>query len=105
TSTTQLRTLQDGLLSSLATIKNNSPDSQIQAALILFQMKVTPVVVVNVGFGGDNHGDPNLAGEILGHANGVATLGKLAQALAADGLAVSVSFVMTNAFSRTMLSQ
>jgi len=41
----------DGLLASLATIKNNSADSQIQAAIILFQMKVTPAVVVNVGFG------------------------------------------------------
>ena len=82
TSTTQLRTLQQGLLASLATIKNNSADSQIQAAIILFQMKVTPVVVVHVGFGGDNHGDPGLAGEIAGHQSGVATLAKMMQALA-----------------------
>ena len=74
TSTTQLRTLQDGLLASLATIKNNSADSQIQAAIILFQMKVTPVVVVHIDFGGDNHGDPELAGEVAGHQTGIATL-------------------------------
>ncbi len=85
TSTAQLRTLQDRLLASLATIKNNSADSQIQAAIILFQMKVTPVVVVNVGFGGDNHGDPGLAGEIAGHGSGVATLAKMTQALATAG--------------------
>ena len=58
TSTTQLRTLQQGLLSSLSVLKDDSQDSQIQAAIILFQMKVTPVVVVHVDFGGDNHGDP-----------------------------------------------
>jgi hypothetical protein len=104
TSTAQLRTLQDRLLASLATIKNNSADSQIQAAIILFQMKVTPVVVVNVGFGGDNHGDPGLAGEIAGHASGVATLAKMTQALAAAGMADQVTFAMTNVFGRTMIA-
>ena len=104
TSTAQLRTLQDRLLASLATIKNNSADSQIQAAIILFQMKVTPVVVVNVGFGGDNHGDPGLAGEIAGHQSGVATLAKLTQALAGAGLADQVTFAMTNVFGRTMIA-
>ena len=104
TSTTQLRTLQDRLLASLATIKNNSADSQIQAAIILFQMKVTPVVVVNVGFGGDNHGDPGLAGEIAGHQSGVATLAKMTQALATAGMADQVTFAMTNVFGRTMIA-
>jgi len=104
TSTAQLRTLQDRLLAGLATIKNNSADSQIQAAIILFQMKVTPAVVVNVGFGGDNHGDPGLAGEIAGHQSGVATLAKLTPALAAAGMADQVTFAMTNVFGRTMIA-
>src|ERR1019366_1313651 len=55
TSVSQLRTLQHGLLGSLSAIKDDSQDSQIQAALILFQMKVTPLVTVHVNFGGDNH--------------------------------------------------
>jgi hypothetical protein len=104
TSTTQLRTLQDRLLASLATIKNNSADSQIQAAIILFQMKVTPVVVVNVGFGGDNHGDPALAGEVAGHQSGVATLTKMMQGLTAAGMQDQVTFAMTNVFGRTMIA-
>jgi hypothetical protein len=104
TSTTQLRTLQDGLLSSLSTIKNNSADSQIQAAIILFQMKVTPAVVVSVGFGGDNHGDPALAGEVTGHQTGVATLAKMMQALTDAQLQDQVTFAMTNVFGRTMIA-
>ena len=56
--------------SSLSAIKDNSQDSQIQAAIILFQMKVTPVVAVHVSFGGDNHGDTGLASEIAGHEIG-----------------------------------
>ncbi len=86
TSTTQLRTLQQGLLSSLSTIKDDSQDSQIQAALILFQMKVTPVVVVHVGFGGDNHGDTGLATEISSHQAGVASIAKMMQALTSANL-------------------
>ena len=104
TSGAQLRTLQDGLLASLSTIKNNSADSQIQAAIILFQMRVTPAVVVNVGFGGDNHGDPGLAGEITGHQNGVATLATMMQALSDAGLLDQVTFAMTNVFGRTMIA-
>jgi hypothetical protein len=85
-STAQLRTLQNGLLSRLSMLKNDSQDSQIQAALILFQMKVTPVVVVHIDFGGDNHSDVNLSGEIAGHKSGMATLTKMMDALTAANL-------------------
>jgi hypothetical protein len=104
TSTTQLRTLQQGLLSSLGSIKDDSQDSQIQAAIILFQMKVTPVVVVHVGFGGDNHGDVGLATEIAGHQTGVASIAKMMQALATANLQDQVTFVMSNVFGRTMVN-
>jgi hypothetical protein len=104
TSVTQLRTLQQGLLSSLSTIKDDSQDSQIQAAIILFQMKVTPVVAVHVSFGGDNHGDTGLANEIAGHQTGVASISKMMQGLSAAGLQDQVTFVMSNVFGRTMVS-
>ena len=104
TSVTQLRTLQSGLLSSLSAIKDNSQDSQIQTAIILFQMKVTPVVVVHVAFGGDNHGDPNLAGEVTGHQTGVASLATMMQELTAANLQNQVTFAMTNVFGRTMIA-
>jgi hypothetical protein len=104
TSTSQLRTLQQGLLSSLGTIKDDSQDSQIQAAIILFQMKVTPVVCVHVSFGGDNHGDPGLAKEIAGHQSGVASIATMTQALASANMQDKVTFVMSNVFGRTMVS-
>jgi len=104
TSATQLRTLQQGLLGSLSTIKDNSQDAQIQAAIILFQMKVTPVVVVHVGFGGDNHGDTGLAAEIAGHQAGVSSIAKMMQALSTANLADQVTFVMSNVFGRTMVN-
>jgi hypothetical protein len=105
TSTTQLRTLQDGLLGSLSAIKNDNQDSQIQAALILFQMKVTPAVVVHIDFGGDNHSDTNLAGEVAGHASGIATIGKMMDALTAAKMQDQVTFAMMNVFGRTMQSK
>jgi hypothetical protein len=104
TSATQLRTLQQSLLSSLSAIKDNSQDSQIQAAIILFQMKVTPVVAVHVSFGGDNHGDPGLATEIAGHQTGVASIAKMMQGLASANLQDKVTFVMSNVFGRTMVN-
>jgi hypothetical protein len=99
----QLRMLQQGLLSSLSTIKDNSQDSQIQAAIILFQMNVTPVVAVHVGFGGDNHSDPGLGNEIAGHQAGVGSIAKMMQALTAANMQDKVTFVMSNVFGRTMV--
>lgn len=104
TSITQLRTLQQGLLGSLSAIKDDSQDSQIQAALILFQMKVTPVVAVHVSFGGDNHGDTGLANEIAGHQAGVASIANMMQGIASAGLQNKVTFVMSNVFGRTMVN-
>jgi hypothetical protein len=104
TSVTQLRTLQQGVLSSLGTIKDDSQDSQIQAAIILFQMKVTPLVAVHVGFGGDNHGDTGLAKEIAGHSAGVGSIARMMQGLASANLQDKVTFVMSNVFGRTMVN-
>lgn len=104
TSVSQLRTLQSELLASLSTLKDNSSNSQIQAAIILFQMKVTPAVVINIGFGGDNHGDPGLGSEIAGHQSGVATIIKMTEGLAAANLQDNVTFAMMNVFGRTMIA-
>ncbi len=105
TSTTELRTLQQGLLSSLSALKNDNQDSQIQAALILFQMKVTPVVVVHIDFGGDNHSDSNLSNEVAGHQSGTATLSKMMDALVSANLKDQVTFTMMNVFGRTMVAK
>jgi hypothetical protein len=105
TSTTQLRSLQDRLLTSLSTLKNDNQDSQIQAALILFQMKVTPAVVVHIDFGGDNHSDAGLANEVAGHRTGIATLAKMMDALTTAKLQDMVTFAMMNVFGRTMIAK
>jgi hypothetical protein len=104
TSQTQLRALQAGLLSSLSGLKDDSADSQIQAAIILFRMKVTPVVVVHVPFGGDNHSDGGLANEVASHGTGVATIATMMQALSAANLEDQVTFAMMNVFGRTMVA-
>ena len=63
TSEPQARNISQSLLGSLATIKDNTIDSQIMAAITLIQMKVSPVVAIHIPFGGDNHHDTGLAAE------------------------------------------
>jgi hypothetical protein len=101
----QARAISESLLSSLAAIKNNDPDSQVQAALILFQMNVSPVVSIHVPFGGDNHSDKALATETKETVAGVATLGNLWTALNAAGLQDRVTFTNMNVFGRTLIAR
>jgi hypothetical protein len=65
-------------------------------------MKVSPVVVIHIPFGGDNHRDPALQLETAETLTGVATIGAMAEQLAAAGLEDRVSFVTLNVFGRTL---
>ena len=77
----QARSVSESLLTQLAAIKDNSPDSQVAAALILFRMNVTPVVSIHIPFGGDNHTDTAFATETKETVAGVvATLVNWARA-------------------------
>jgi hypothetical protein len=102
TSQRQVRSIEQGLLDTLSQIKDNGPASQVKAAVTLVQMKVSPVVVIHVPFGGDNHRDPGLAQETADTVAGVATIGALMEQLAAAGLEDRVSFVTLNVFGRTL---
>jgi hypothetical protein len=102
TSQQQVRNISQGLLNQLASIKDNSADSQIIAAVTLIQMKVTPVVVIHIPFGGDNHFDPALQTEAAQTVSGVATISSLMDKLAASGLSDLVTFVSLNVFGRTL---
>lgn len=102
TSTTQLRTLQQNLLDTLSTLKKDDANSQIQAAIILFQMKVTPCVVIHIPFGEDNHSDKDLTREVEEHTSGVATIGNMWQALTAAKMQDQVTFCMMNVFGRSL---
>jgi len=98
----QARNISESLLSSLAAIKDNSPDSQVAAALILFRMNVTPVVSIHIPFGGDNHNDTAFANESKQTVAGVATLANFWSLLQGAGLQDRVTFANMNVFGRTL---
>ncbi|MBV9947685.1 MAG: DUF1501 domain-containing protein [Myxococcales bacterium] len=102
TSQSQVRNIQQNLLAQLASIKDNSPASQILAAVALIQMRVTPVIAVYIPFGGDNHRDVGLQGETAQTVAGVASIASLLSQLALAGLADQVTFVSLNVFGRTI---
>ena len=97
-----MRGIQQGLLDALTSIKDNNAASQMQAAVTLIQMNVTPVISVHIPFGGDNHRDIGLATETAQTVSGVATIAGLMQQLAAAGLTDKVTFVSLNVFGRTL---
>ena len=98
----QARSLNQSLLSALNSIKDNSVQSQIVAAIVLIQMNVTPVIAVHIPFGGDNHRDIGLAIETQQTVSGVASLVSLMQQLSSAGLNDRVSFASLNVFGRTL---
>jgi uncharacterized protein DUF1501 len=102
TSQQQVRNIRQDLLAQLGTIKDNSPASQILAAVTLIQMKVTPVIAIHIPFGGDNHRDIALATETAQTVSGVASIAALMAALASAGLSDQVTFMSLNVFGRTL---
>jgi hypothetical protein len=102
TSQQQVRSINQNLLNALGSITDNSPASQILAAVTLIQMKVSPVISVHIPFGGDNHRDMGLAAETAQTVSGVATIASLMQQLATAGLADQVTLVSLDVFGRTI---
>jgi hypothetical protein len=102
TSQQQVRNINQSLLDALSSIKDNTADSQVLAAITLIQMNVTPVIAIHVPFGGDNHRDIGLATETAQTVSGVATIAGLMQQLASAGLTDSVTFMSLNVFGRTI---
>jgi hypothetical protein len=101
-SQTQVRSLSQSLLGQLASIPDNTPPSQLAAALILIQMNVSPVVVVHLDWGGDNHSDPNLANETSQTVTTLSQLVTFFQNLTTLGLENRVSLAVMNVFGRTL---
>ena len=77
----QVRAISQDLIQRLSAIKDDSLQSQLQAAMILVQMKVAPVITVHAPFGGDNHDDTANDGEVFAgeRAAHVASLGAIGQ--------------------------
>jgi hypothetical protein len=99
----EVRSLSQTLMSELGTIPDNTPPSQLQAAMILIQMNVSPVIVVHLDFGGDNHFDPALAGESSQTVATLQNIGTFMSSLPA-GYQDRVTLAMMNVFGRTLSS-
>jgi len=98
----QVRNINQSLLDQLSAIKDNSPASQMLAAVALIQMKVTPVIAVHIPFGGDNHRDLGLATETAQTVAGVQTIANLMSQLQSAGLQDQVTFMSLDVFGRTL---
>jgi len=102
TSQQQVRQIPQDLQNLLADIRNDGPAAQATAAAILIKMKVSPVVVLSIPFGGDNHSDANLDHEVDETVSGVATVNGLLATLGSLGLADQVTFATLNVFGRSL---
>jgi len=115
TSQQQVRGILPMQLMALQSITANDVGSQINAAIALIQMGVSPVIAIHIPFGGDNHSDAGLtteATQTIGTADGastnvtgVAAIAYLLGQLGAAGLSDKVSFISLNVFGRTMLNR
>ena len=109
TSQQQVRTLNQQVLQNLAVLDPDPVKAQIQAAVTLIQLNVSPVISIHVPFGGDNHGDPNLASEVSQTTSGVGyiayLLAQLQSNMGANGVSLQdqVMFMSLNVFGRTLL--
>jgi len=101
----QVRSIDDALLSRFALLEDDSPTSQVYAAVTLLLMKVSPVVAITIPFGGDNHKDAGLVVERDQTVTGVATWQLLLEELEAAGLADTVTVANLNVFGRTLRNQ
>ena len=97
----QSASLGGSLLSAFTNIKDDGVDSQFAAAVALIRMKVAPVVVMEMQFGGDNHFDTNLAYEAGHQLSSIASLTTFWNNLTALSLQDQISFGLWDVFGRT----
>ncbi|HUJ61851.1 MAG TPA: hypothetical protein VLX92_25275 [Kofleriaceae bacterium] len=101
-SQTELRSINQSLLDTVAGITGNTVADQITAAIALVQMNVSPVIAIHIPFGGDNHTDIDLVAEATQTVSGVQSIASLMSQLQAAGLQDKVSFITLNVFGRTL---
>ena len=78
----------------------NSARDQVIAAVALAQLKISPVITINISFGGDNHQDTGLIREEADTLSGVAAISELWSRLKAIGIQDEVTFATMNVFGR-----
>jgi len=101
-SKTQAIKVGEGLMAHLDEVVDNSEDSQIKTAVALIAMGITPVVRIDLSFGGDNHRDPLLELEVTQTRDGARRLDLLWNELKKYSLQDRASFAMLNVFGRTL---
>lgn len=100
-SRTDAHALGATLAGDLAKITDNGVGSQLLAAAAMLRMNVTPVIAVNVDFGGDNHSDPDLSGEAGALPAMVNNLATFYAQLQSYGISDKVTLACFNVFGRT----
>lgn len=105
----QVQQAQHNLVASLRALAQqdgqpaHAPIAQIQAALLLFQVNVTPVAMIDLPFGRDNHCDEDFAqAEVPAHKQAMQVLAALPRLVEEAGLSDRVTLCAMPAFGRTL---
>ena len=99
-SASQARNLLVEFQNTLSGLGTSTAQDQMIAAAALIAAKATPSIVVNLRFGGDNHGSSGL--EEQQTTESVAAIGFLWDRLNAMGLQDQTTFCLQNVFGRTL---
>lgn len=98
----EARRLGQDLLADLDAVRGSTRTDLNIAAAVLFKMNVSPVLVASYSFGGDNHGDTNLAAETRETVASLTALADLRTRLEKYGLEDRVTIALQNVFGRTL---
>lgn len=102
TSRRQVKAIDVELVNNFSSITDDSPSSQIKAALTLFMMRLTSVVTIDIPFGGDNHVDADLTLERDQMVSGVEALKELYEAIQSSPLKDQIMVANLGVFGRTL---
>ncbi len=99
----QAAELSDQLAPFLADITTDGPLDEVRAAVALLRLNVTPVVVLQLRFGGDNHQDNDLSNEVNQTIESMNAMRLLWSELGSAGLQDRVTFANLDVFGRRLL--
>lgn len=101
----QAREIGTNAITLLQSIKDNDEAGQVATAVALILMNLTPVIGINLDFGGDNHTDAGLAREGDTLSSAVGNIRTLLSTLATYNLQDKVTFANMGVFGRTLTSK
>lgn len=102
TSREQVKMIDESLVARFDAITGNGSRDQMRAAVALFLMNITPVVTIDLRFGGDNHNDAGLVNERDQTVQALADLNFLFAELESAGLSDMVTVANLSVFGRTL---